>query len=224
MTNRTIQENASNTVLLVDDDPDHRRATAQALTLEGFGVIEFEVGQALLDRLTREIEGVIVCDVRLPGMNGEQVYEECQEIDPDLPVILITGHADIPMAVRCVKKGVFDFFEKPLEIDGFILSVRNALNFRAAIVNNRRLSEKLEHQDKLENRLIGQSPIMVKLRDQVAQIAAFDSDVLIQGETGSGKELVAASIHDLSARANQKFVAVSCGALAANLVESELWS
>ena len=130
MKNRSVQENTPNTILLVDDDPDHRRATAQALTLEGFEVVEFEVGQALLDRLTRDVDGVIVCDVRLPGKNGEQVFKECQEIDPDLPVILITGHADIPMAVRCAKMGVFDFFEKPLKIDGFILSVRNALNFR----------------------------------------------------------------------------------------------
>ena len=100
-------------------------------------------------------------------MNGEQVFEECQKIDSDLPVILITGHADIPMAVRSVKKGVFDFFEKPLKIDGFILSVRNALNFRAAIVENRRLAAELEHQDHLENRLIGQSPVMAKLCAQV---------------------------------------------------------
>ncbi len=167
MKNSLVQENTSNTVLLVDDDPDHRRSTAQALTLEDFEVVEFEVGQALLDRLTRDVEGVIVCDVRLPGMNGEQVFEECQKIDSDLPVILITGHADIPMAVRSVKKGVFDFFEKPLKIDGFILSVRNALNFRAAIVENRRLAAELEHQDHLENRLIGQSPVMAKLRTQV---------------------------------------------------------
>ena len=223
MTNSSVQEYTSNTVLLVDDDPDHRRSTAQALTLGGFEVVEFDVGQALLDRLTRDVEGVIVCDVRLPGKNGEQVFKECQEIDSDLPIILITGHADIPMAVRCVKMGVFDFFEKPLYIDGFISSVRNALNFRAAIVNSRRLAAALEHYDELESRLIGQSPIMAKLRDQVIKIAGFDSDVLIYGETGTGKELVAAAIHDLSARAQKQFVAVNCGALPENLAESELF-
>ena len=223
MINSSSPENSFKTVLLVDDDPDHRRATAQALTMEGFEVDGFEVGQAMLDRLTRDVEGVVVCDVRLPGMSGEQVFEKCQEVDSDLPVILITGHADIPMAVRCAKKGVFDFFQKPLKIDGFILSVRNALNFRAAIVNNRRLAAELEHHDELDNRLIGQSSVMVRLRDQVIQIAGFDSDVLIQGETGSGKELVAAAIHDLSARAQKLFVAVNCSALPENLVESELF-
>ena len=219
------EENAGppNTVYLVDDDPDHRRATAQTLSLEGFEVEEFELGQALLDVIALTSEGVIVCDVKLPGKSGEQVFEECRDIDADLPVILISGHADIPMAVRSVKKGAFDFFEKPLEPEDLILAVRNAMNYRTAILENRRLTAEMEFQDTLEKRLLGQSAAMSKLRADIIRVAGFEADVLIQGETGSGKELVANAIHDLSARTGGPFIAVNCGALPENLVESELF-
>ncbi len=214
---------ASLPVIFIDDEKHIRIANAQTLELAGFQVHAFERAEAALPLISHDWPGIVVSDMKMPGMSGMEFLQQAHAIDHDLPVILITGHGDIAMAVQAIRKGAYDFIEKPFAADQLVETVRRALDKRALTLENRSLRQELQAQSAPGPRIIGGTPAMQRLRATIAQLADTDADVLIHGETGTGKELVARSLHEHSRRAQHNFVAVNCGAVPENLIESELF-
>jgi len=210
-------------VLIVEDDPDVLLGCEQALQLDGMQTIGTGSVEAALRLVAEARPGVIVSDVRLPGRDGLALLKDMQAIDADLPVILITGHGDVPLAVQSMRSGAYDFIEKPFAPEYLVEVVRRAREKRALTLEVRRLRHKLADGGRLESRIIGRSPAIVKLRRVVADIAGTNASVLIDGDTGTGKELVARCLHDESPRRKGHFVAINCGGLPEHLVESELF-
>ena len=210
-------------VILIDDDPHLRQALYQTLDLAGLKVLPLAEANGLAGRIGRDWPGVVVSDIRMPGMDGLELLTQLHGQDPELPVLLITGHGDVPLAVQAMRAGAYDFLEKPFASDALLDSVRRALALRALVLDNRSLRLALSDRQLLSSRLVGVSPAMLRLREQIGALAATKADVLILGETGSGKEVVARALHDLSARRNGPFVAINAGALAESVVESELF-
>ncbi|NEJ21977.1 response regulator [Rhizobium leguminosarum] len=209
-------------VALIDDDRDLRRATAQTLELAGFSVSAYDGAKAALADLPADFAGPIVTDIRMPEIDGLQLFATLQGMDADLPVILMTGHGDIPMAVQAIQDGAYDFIAKPFAADRLVQSVRRASEKRRLVLENRMLRKAAE--DAQENLpLIGQTPVMENLRNILRHIADTDVDVLVAGETGSGKEVVAQILHQWSYRRKGNFVALNCGALPETVIESELF-
>ncbi|WP_025128451.1 sigma-54 dependent transcriptional regulator [Pseudomonas sp. PH1b] len=210
-------------VVLIDDDPHLRQALSQTLDLAGLKVLSLAEAQGLAPRLERDWPGVVVSDIRMPGMDGLELLNQLHAQDPELPVLLITGHGDVPLAVQAMRAGAYDFLEKPFASDALLDSVRRALDWRRLVLDNRSLRLALSDRQELSARLVGQSAPMLRLRQQIGALAATRADVLILGETGAGKEVVARALHDLSGRRNGPFVAINAGALAESVVESELF-
>jgi len=210
-------------VLLIDDDPHLRQALSQTLDLAGLKVSSLADAHGVAARIERDWPGVVVSDIRMPGIDGLQLLQQLQEQDPELPVLLITGHGDVPLAVQAMRAGAYDFLEKPFASDDLLDSVRRALAVRRLVLDNRSLRMALADRHTLSARLVGQSPAMLRLREQIGALAGINSDVLILGETGAGKEVVARALHDLSSRRAGPFVAINAGALAESVVESELF-
>ncbi|WP_027664151.1 sigma-54-dependent transcriptional regulator [Rhizobium leguminosarum] len=209
-------------VALIDDDKDLRRATAQTLELAGFSVFAYDGAKAALADLPADFAGPVVTDIRMPEIDGLQLFATLQGMDVDLPVILMTGHGDIPMAVQAIQDGAYDFIAKPFAADRLVQSVRRASEKRRLVLENRMLRKAAE--DAQENLpLIGQTPVMENLRNILRHIADTDVDVLVAGETGSGKEVVAQLLHQWSHRRKGNFVALNCGALPETVIESELF-
>ncbi|MER9869959.1 sigma-54 dependent transcriptional regulator [Mesorhizobium sp. M0136] len=209
-------------VVLIDDDRDLLKATAQTLELAGFSVSAFAVAAEALATLDAGFAGVVVSDIRMPQIDGLQLFNRILRLDADIPVILVTGHGDIAMAVKAIKDGAYDFITKPFAADRLVQSVRRAAEKRRLVMENRALREAAgEAQDSLP--LIGQTPAMDRLRRTLRQIADTDVDVLVTGETGSGKEVVASLLHRWSRRAKGNFVALNCGTLPETVIESELF-
>ena len=209
------------TVAFVDDDEMLRTANLQTLALAGLRGLPFAGAEAALAAVDKDFPGVVVTDVRMPGMDGLQLLERLQAADPELPVILITGHGDVPMAVAALKNGAWDFLTKPFGSEQLIASVRRALETRRLVLENRRLRAAATEGSK--DVLIGRSPVMERLRETVRQLARTDVDVLIEGEAGTGKELVAALLHRGSDRRSHPFLTINCEALPTHLAESELF-
>lgn len=209
-------------VIFVDDDPDLRRATTQMLTLAGFEVQAYPGAEAALGALDDGFEGPVVTDIRMPRMNGLQLFERIRALDPDLPVILVTGHADVELAVAALKDGAYDFISKPFDSERLAGTVARAAEKRALVMENRRL-RLAASQSPADLPLIGDTPAIRRLRDTVRQVAEADVDVLILGETGSGKEVVAGLLHHWSRRRAKNLVALNCGALPETVLESELF-
>ncbi|SEJ11807.1 sigma-54 dependent transcriptional regulator [Pseudomonas sp. NFR16] len=212
-----------NSVIVVDDEAPIREAVEQWLSLSGFTVQVFSRAEDCLTHLPAHFPGVILSDVRMPGMSGLQLLGELQARDRDLPVILLTGHGDVPMAVDAMRDGAYDFLEKPFTPQTLLDSLRRALEKRALVLENRRLLEQADSRTRLDATLLGMSPPMQTLRRQVLDLAQLPVNVLIRGETGSGKEMVARCLHDFGPRANKPFVAVNCAAIPEQLFEAELF-
>jgi two-component system, NtrC family, C4-dicarboxylate transport response regulator DctD len=210
-------------VLLVDDDIDLRRSTEQALGLAGLSVEGLARAETVLGRITGAFSGVVITDIRMPGLDGLSLMTRIHEIDGEIPVILITGHGDVPLAVRAMREGAHDFIEKPFSGAQLASIAARALEYRKLVLDNRRLRAVAGQADDLEARLVGRSNAMIALRRQIRTIGPSESDVLIVGETGTGKEVVARALHDLSARAERPFIAITCSALPDTLIESELF-
>jgi two-component system nitrogen regulation response regulator NtrX len=207
------------TVLIVDDEAGVRSALSGVLRDEGYAVEAVESGEACLDRVVRAPYDVIVLDIWLPGMDGLATLARLRERRVDSPVVMISGHGNIESAVRAIKMGAFDFVEKPLSLDKTVLVVGNAVRQRRLEAENRALRA---HVDKRLT-MVGESYIMAQLREQIAMAAPTNGRVLIFGENGTGKELVARSIHALSRRRAGPFVEVNCAAIPEELIESELF-
>ena len=210
-------------VIFIDDDLHIRMANTQTLDLAGFEVTGLERAERGLPLLSWDWTGVVVCDIRMQGMDGLTFLQKVREIDPDLPVILITGHGDIAMAVQSIRDGAYDFIEKPFAAERLVETVNRAVDKRKLTLENRSLRQELEAQNAPGPRIIGNTPAIHRLRATIAQIADTDTDILIRGETGTGKELVARSLHEHSRRHNKNFVAVNCGSIPDTLIESELF-
>ncbi|UZE24105.1 sigma-54 dependent transcriptional regulator [Pseudomonas sp. B21-056] len=210
-------------VVLIDDDPHLRQALSQTLDLAGLNILSLAEAKGLAGQLPRDWPGVVVSDIRMPGIDGLELLNQLHAQDPELPVLLITGHGDVPLAVQAMRAGAYDFLEKPFASDHLLDSVRRALALRRLVLDNRSLRLALSDRHELSARLVGQSTPMLRLREQIGALAATRADVLILGETGAGKEVVARALHDLSSRRNGPFVAINAGALAESVVESELF-
>jgi two-component system C4-dicarboxylate transport response regulator DctD len=210
------------TTLLVDDDETLRAMLRQAFELENLPIEAVADASAALARITAGFEGVVVTDVRMPGVDGLALFRRIQVIDADIPVIVMTGHADVPMVIETLKQGVFDFIPKPFAADHLIASVRRATELRSLVLENRALRAAAVRADAGEL-LIGETAVMVRLRDTIRQLAQADVDVLIEGETGTGKELAALLLHRWGPRRSKPFMAVNCAALSPGLAEVELF-
>ena len=210
-------------ILLVDDDDDLRLTLAQGLELAGFAVEAFDHPGAVPERISKSFHGVLVTDIRLPGMDGIALMRTVLEIDPALPVVLITGHGDVSLAVESMKAGAYDFIEKPFATSELEAVVTRAVERRRLVLENRALREQLSGASGLEEQIVGRSPVAIELRKKVAMIAGTDADVLILGDTGAGKEVIARALHETGPRAAKHFVAINCAALPAEIIESELF-
>lgn len=210
-------------VLFVDDEAPVRQSAQQWLELYDFQVHSYSRAKEAWGQLHLDFPGVLVSDVRMPETDGLQLLQEVQQEWPDIPVILLTGHGDIAMAVEAMQAGAFDFIEKPYDPERLLESVRRACRQRRLVLENDALRRKLSQRNRIEARLIGTSPAMERLRQQVLDLAGTHVDVLIHGETGTGKELVARCLHDFGPRARSPFVPINCGAVPETLFESELF-
>jgi two-component system nitrogen regulation response regulator NtrX len=206
-------------ILIVDDEPGVRSALTGVLRDEGYDVDSVDSGEACLERLAVEAYDVVVLDIWLPGMDGLATLARMRERQIDVQVVIISGHGNVESAVRAIKMGAFDFVEKPLSLEKTVLVVRNALRQRRLEAENLALRAKVDAQ----HLMIGESYAMVRLREQVAMAAPTNGRVLIFGENGTGKELVARNIHEMSRRRSAPFVEVNCAAIPEELIESELF-
>ncbi|WP_263262788.1 sigma-54 dependent transcriptional regulator [Pseudomonas sp. RIT-PI-S] len=209
-------------VLIVEDDPHVLLGCQQALGLEDIAAEGVASAELALERVNAGFPGIVVSDIRLPGMDGLQLLDQLKARDPGLPVVLITGHGDIALAVSAMRKGAYDFMEKPFSPERLVEVVRRALEQRALALEVFSLRRQLAGRSALEQRLVGGSRPMQALREMIANVADTSANVLITGETGTGKELVARCLHDFSRRQPRPFVALNCGALPEPLFESEM--
>ncbi|MDZ4134996.1 MAG: sigma-54 dependent transcriptional regulator, partial [Paracoccaceae bacterium] len=210
-------------IFLIDDEPDLRASTAQALDLAGFTVQEFAGGDRVGDLVSFGFPGIVLTDIRMPGIDGLTLMNLVHAIDPDIPVILMTGHGDVQLAVRAMREGAHDFVEKPFSAPQLVEIATRALQYRRLVLENRVLRAARGQVDDLEQRLLGRSNVMIDLRRRIRTLGPAEADVLIVGETGAGKEVAARALHDLSDRASRPFVAIDCASLPAALIESELF-
>ena len=206
-------------ILIVDDEPGVRSALGGVLRDEGYDVDAVDSGEACLERLARQGYDVVVLDIWLPGMDGLATLARMRERQFDAQVVIISGHGNVESAVRAIKMGAFDFVEKPLSLEKTVLVVRNAVRQRRLEAENLALRAKVDAQ----HTMIGESHAMAKLREQVAMAAPTNGRVLILGENGTGKELVARNIHAMSRRRTGPFIEVNCAAIPEELIESELF-
>jgi two-component system C4-dicarboxylate transport response regulator DctD len=218
-----VNESFSIRVLLVEDDDDVRLSTEQALSLAGFKVESFANTERARSSIAFGLPAIVVCDVRLPGLSGTEWLSEIRKIDPEIPVVLVTGHGHIAMAVQAMREGAYDFVEKPFTSERLIAIVRHAIERRQLALQVRALRDALDNWHGIQAVLIGRSAQMQQVRRTVMTLAETSADVLIYGETGTGKELVARCLHDHSERRRQHFVPLNCGGLPEALAESELF-
>ncbi len=206
-------------VLIVDDEAGVRSALSGVLRDEGYGVEAVDSGEAALERVLRTNFDVIILDIWLPGLDGLATLERLQELRVESPVIMISGHGNIESAVRAIKMGAFDFVEKPLSLDKTVLVVGNAVRQRRLEIENRELRATMDRR----HTIVGESYVLRQLLEQVAMAAPTNGRVLIYGENGTGKELIARTIHMRSRRAKGPFIEVNCAAIPEELIESELF-
>ncbi|MFM2121528.1 MAG: C4-dicarboxylate transport transcriptional regulatory protein DctD, partial [Pseudomonadota bacterium] len=210
-------------VLLVEDDPHVQLGCLQALQLAGYRAWAVESVEAARPRISAGFEGVVVTDMRLPGADGLSLIRDCHALDPELPVIMITGHGDVSLAVEAMRSGAYDFIPKPFSPEVFVEVVKRALDKRRLTLEVAALRRVLGEREGLAGQLVGRSPQMVRLRQLITEVADTPVDVLIRGETGTGKEVVASALHDHSRRRAAPWVALNCGGLPDSLIDSELF-
>jgi DNA-binding NtrC family response regulator len=207
-------------ILVVDDEKNIRLTLKNTLQDEGYAVVEAESAEKALELLGAEPVDLGIFDIRLPGMDGLTLLSKARELWRDLPVVVISGHADTPDVVDAMRRGATDFFNKPVDRDRVLVSVKNALERRALETKVQTLSAR---ERRFDDEMLGESPAMRRLREDLAKVAPTSGRVLVVGESGSGKELVAAEVHRLSKRTQGPFVKVNCAAIPSELIESELF-
>ena len=199
-------------IAIVDDEKDMRQSISQWLALSGFDTETFASAEEALKVLGNDFPGIVVSDIKMPGMDGMQFLRKLKGVDSSLPVIMITGHGDVPMAVEAMRMGAFDFLEKPFNPDRMTELAKKATQVRRLTLDNRALRRELSDGSALIKKLIGQSAPMARLKEDILDLGQADGHVLVEGETGTGKTLVAHALHAVGARASKKFVLLSCSA------------
>ncbi len=206
-------------ILVIDDQRSIRSTLKDILEMEGHTVVLAEDGAQGVAAFGADTFDVVLTDIKMPNMDGMEVLDKIMETRPDCPVIMISGHGDIDTAVESIKKGAYDFIQKPLDLNRLLITIKNAVEKGALVVDNKALKKKIEHKYDM----IGDSEPMRKVRDMIDRVAATDARVLIMGGNGTGKELVARALHNNSRRAKAPFVEVNCAAIPGELIESELF-
>lgn len=210
-------------VAIVDDEADMRASISQWLALSGFDTETYPSAEEALKSIGPEFPGVVISDIKMPGMDGMAFLKRLMGSDSGLPVIMITGHGDVPMAVEAMRVGAFDFLEKPFNPDRMTELTKKATNQRRLTLDNRALRKELSDGSTLMKKLIGTSPAMERLREDILDLGQADSHVLIDGETGTGKTLVAHALHAVGPRASRKFVTISCAAYSEQTLSERLF-
>lgn len=210
-------------VLLVEDDPSVRAGSEQALQLAGLEVQSFHSAEQVRKYIVPDFPGILVSDVRLPGMSGLELLLDVKSQDKQLPVILVTGHGDITMAVQAMRNGAYDFIEKPYSSEQLVDVVQRALETRRLMLEVHTLRRRLENREGIEATLLGNSVAIKEIRRLILDVADTPADVLVYGDTGTGKEMVARCLHEKSHRRKHNFVAVNCGAIPESIFESEVF-
>jgi DNA-binding NtrC family response regulator len=205
-------------ILIVDDERAIRNSLKEILTDEGYDVDLAEDGPTALSMVDKEKYDVIFCDIKMPGMDGTEVLDKLIADGVDSAIVMISGHGDIDLAVECIKKGAFDFIQKPLDLNRILITIKNASEHSTIIAENKSLKKKVYGQQ-----MVGSSQAMQHVRDIIAKVAPTDARVLIMGANGTGKELVARSLHDQSPRSNMPYIELNCAAIPSELIESELF-
>ncbi|MCQ2119353.1 MAG: sigma-54 dependent transcriptional regulator [Bacteroidales bacterium] len=205
-------------ILVVDDERAIRNSLKEILTDEGYSVETAQDGAEALSVVEKEKFDVVFCDIKMPGMDGTEVLDKIVAEGIDSAVVMISGHGDIETAVECIKKGAFDFIQKPLDLNRILITIKNASERATIVSENRSLRKKVYGQ-----KMIGESQPMVHIKELISKVAPTDARVLITGPNGSGKELVARSLHEQSARSAMPYVEVNCAAIPSELIESELF-
>ncbi len=205
-------------ILIVDDERAIRNSLKEILMDEGYEADVAEDGPSALEAASKERYDVIFCDIKMPGMEGTEVLEKLVEEGIDSAVVMISGHGDIQTAVECIKKGAFDFIQKPLDLNRILITIKNATDRVKLVADNKILKKKVYGQE-----MIGHSPALTHIREMIDKVAPTDARVLITGANGSGKELVARSLHQKSVRSAMPYIEVNCAAIPSELIESELF-
>ncbi len=209
------------TILIIDDEEAIRNALRDILEMEDYEVEEAKDGIDALSKIKQNSYDAIICDIKMPKMDGMEVLERAQLICPDVPIIMISGHGDIDTAVETVKKGAFDYISKPPDLNRLLITIRNALDKSSLVSETKVLKKKISKSKTQE--IVGNSAGILKIKETIERIAPTDARVLITGPNGTGKELVARWIHEKSERADKLLVEVNCAAIPSELIESELF-
>jgi DNA-binding NtrC family response regulator len=206
-------------ILVIDDEKSIRNTLSEILAAEDHEVLTAEDGPTGLELYGDNKLDVVLCDIKMQEMDGMEVLEKMLEQPKDVPVIMISGHGDIEIAVEAIKKGAFDFLEKPLDLNRLLITIRNALERSDLITETRVLKRKISKT----NEMIGESEAIVKIKEMITRVAPTDARVMVTGDNGTGKELVARWLHEKSQRASSPFIEVNCAAIPSELIESELF-
>ncbi len=206
-------------VLVIDDEKAIRNTLKEVLEYEKHEVDVAEDGQGGLELFGKNSYDVILCDIKMDRMDGIEVLEKIQEISDDIPVIMISGHGNIDTAVESIKKGAFDYLEKPLDLNRLLITMRNAMDKSNLITQTRTLKKQVSKKFEI----VGESDAIIKVKEMIDRVAATEARILITGASGTGKELVAHQIHEKSPRSKKPFVEVNCAAIPSELIESELF-
>ena len=206
-------------ILVIDDERSIRNTLKDILEYEKYEVDLAEDGPKGLEKIKNGEYDVVLCDIKMPGMDGIEVLDKLSEISADLPVVMISGHGNIDTAVEAIKKGAFDFIEKPLDLNRLLITIRNAMDKSVLVTETKILKKKVSKKFDI----IGQSEAIKKVIEMADRVARTDARVLITGSNGTGKELIARRIHEMSLRSAGPFVEVNCAAIPSELIESELF-
>lgn len=206
-------------ILIVDDERAIRNALKDILTMEGFEIEEAADGAEAIKKIETTDYDCILCDIKMPKVDGLEVLQKAMELKPDIPFIVISGHGTIETAVEAVKKGAYDYISKPPDLNRMLITIRNAMDKTSLVAETKQLRRKVGKATVM----YGDAPAMQKIKDTIEKVAPTDARVLITGENGAGKELVARRIHELSQRAKAPLIEVNCAAIPSELIESELF-
>lgn len=206
-------------ILIVDDEKAIRKTLTEILTFEGFTVDEAADGAEAVKKIKEGNYDCVLCDIKMPKMDGIEVLEQIREHKPDTPFIVISGHGNIETAVEAVKKGAFDFIAKPPDLNRLLITIRNAMDKKSLVTETKQLRKRISKGAEM----IGESDAMQQIKETIEKVAPTEARVLVTGENGVGKELVARRIHELSSRANAPLIEVNCAAIPSELIESELF-
>ena len=206
-------------ILIIDDEKAIRKTLSEILSYEGYKIDEAADGEEGLKKFSSSVYDVVLCDIKMPKLDGIEFLEKARQINPDVPIIVISGHGNIETAVEAVKKGAFDYISKPPDLNRMLITLRNALDKQLLVTETKVLKRKVGKVQEM----IGESKLITKIKDTIEKVAPTDARVLITGENGVGKELVARWIHEKSGRCAGPMVEVNCAAIPGELIESELF-